>query len=205
MRTIILLLIILLCACSRPIFKTRWTKEQAPDKFVARFESAKGSFDVEMRRDLSPKAVDRVYQLVKHHYYDNGLFYRVVPKFVVQFGNSDSTKQQKWEKIKLPDEKVAYGNKAGTISFARSGKETRSTELFINLEDNPRLDTISYSGVTGFPAIGDVIRGMDVVKSLYGEYGNRVFTRYELMYKNRAAFIDTFPKLDIITKAYLLK
>ncbi len=205
MRFLSILILVSFVSCSRPAFRSRWTSAKAPEEFVVRFESAKGYFDVQLRREFSPKAVDRVYQLVQHHYYDNGLFYRVVPKFVVQFGNTDSVKQQGWQKVKLPDEPVVYKNKAGTISFARSGKETRSTELFINLQDNPKLDTISYNGVTGFPAFGNVIQGMEVVKSLFGEYESRVFTHYDLMYKNRSRFLDTFPKLDVISRAYILK
>ncbi len=202
---LILLVPLLLCACHKPVFRTRWTKEQAPERFVARFETAKGSFDITLQRGQSPKAVDRVYQLITHHFFDSSLFYRVVPNFVAQFGNPDTVKQRGWEKMIIPDEPVIYGNRSGSVSFARSGKNSRSVHLFINLKDNPKLDTISFSGVTGFPAFGDVTQGMDVVRSLYDGYGDAVFKKYELMYKNQAAFMDSFPRLDRISKAYILE
>jgi hypothetical protein len=46
---------------------------------------------------------------------------------------------------------------------------------------------------------------MEVVDSLYSGYGDNVFKYEETMYKNRSAFLDTFPKLDLIRKAYILK
>lgn len=108
-----------------------------------------------------------MYQLVKHGFFYSVVFYRVVPKFVAQFGSIDTSLQKAWSKYKLPDKEVKGSNLRGTISYARSGKETRGSVLFINLVDNPRLDTINYNGVKGFPVLGKVVKGMNTVNSLY--------------------------------------
>ena len=203
-RLAIVLTMLCLHSCTKPVFKSKWLGERAPETFVTRFETSKGSFDILVTRSASPHAVDRYYQLVKHHFYDNGIFYRVVPNFVAQFGISDTIKITAWQKHKVPDEAVLKGNAKGTLSFATDGKETRSTELFINLADNTRLDTVNMKGVIGFPTFGSVIKGKDVVDSIYAGYGNSVFNKLDTMYTNRPRFLAIFPKLDIIQKAYII-
>ena len=201
----LLLTMLFLHSCTKPVFKSKWIGERAPETFVTRFETSKGSFDLLITRSSSPHAVDRYYQLAKHHFYDNGIFYRVVPGFVAQFGISDTVKITQWQKYKVPDEAVLKGNGKGTLSFATDGKETRSTELFINLRNNTRLDTANMKGVIGFPTFGSVTRGMAVVDSLYAGYGNGVFDKLDTMYSNRPRFLAIFPKLDLIQRVYILK
>jgi homoserine O-acetyltransferase len=201
----LLLSILILSSCAKPLFSEKWTKETAPEIFTARFETTKGNFDVEIKRELSPAGADRLYQLVKHGFFDSIIFYRVVPKFVAQFGTSDTARENAWSKYKLPDEEVKASNLRGTISFARSTKETRSATLFINLVDNPRLDTINYNGVKGFPVLGKVIEGMNTVDSLYSGYGGTTMNQLGTMYRNKETFFKNFPKLDVVIKAYLPK
>jgi len=195
------ILLIALAYCSGPKFNPDWTKERAPQTFTAHFETTKGNFDIEVTRQYSPKAADRFYQLVKHGYYDNAMFYRVVPDFVAQFGNTDQGQMQQWQSVKIPDEPVVLKNTEGTVSFAREGKDSRGAELFINLQDNPKLDTINFEGVRGFPAFGKVVKGMDVVRALYSGYGEKTMDDYELMYRDRGAFLRAYPKLDLIKAA----
>src|SRR6476620_12450065 len=120
----LLFLLIIVFGCKEQDFNPQWTVEQAPPKFSARFETTKGDFDIEVTRNLSPKAADRLYQLIKHGYFDNGIFYRVVPGFVAQFGNTDTLMMNQWRKVRIPDEPVRQSNTRGTISFASSGKDS---------------------------------------------------------------------------------
>lgn len=193
----------LLIGCSKSVYKTKWTTVKSPDIFVTRFETSKGNFDIQINRVSSPKAVDRFYQLVKNHFFDTTLFYRVVPDFVAQFGISDSTKTAQWQKTKIPDEEVRQSNIKGALSFARAGKETRHDHLYINLKDNLRLDTINRNGVKGFPAFGNVINGMDVVEKLYSGYGNETMSKVDTLNYNQ--LLKKFPKLDLINKVYILR
>lgn len=206
MRLIFLILaVFIFSSCSKPFFSEKWTKETAPETFLARFETTKGNFDIEIKRELSPAGADRLYQLVKHGFFDSVVFYRVVPKFVAQFGTSDTVLENAWSKYKLPDEDVKASNVRGTISYARGGKETRGTVLFINLVNNPRLDTINYNGVKGFPVLGKVVEGMNTVDSLYNGYGGTTMNTLDEMYRNKEAFFKKFPKLDVVKKAYLVR
>ncbi|HEV8081090.1 MAG TPA: peptidylprolyl isomerase [Chitinophagaceae bacterium] len=200
-----ILIAFILNACTKPSFKSKWTTERSPDTFTARFETSKGSFDVQLTREYSPLAVDRVYQLLKHHLYDNTLFYRVVPNFVAQFGIADTSVTNKWGAFIIPDEKVVASNVRGAISFARGGKESRKFLLFINLKDNLKLDTAIREGVTGYPPLGKVIRGMEVVDLLYSGYGEATMKQLKALKIDRSSFLNTFPKLDSIKKAYILR
>ena len=206
MRRLVFGCIMLLCAgCNRAVFKPTWTKEKAPETYLARFETSKGQFYVRVQREWSPLAADRFYQLVKHKFYDSAIFYRVIANGLAQFAGKDWSTQQKWTQYKIADEPVVHSNKKGTLSFARGGKETRGDALFINLKDNPQFDTLNYKGVMGFPSFGEVVTGMEVVSALNSEYGNKTLSQDTIRYTNRVQFFRLFPGLDVIRKAYILK
>jgi peptidyl-prolyl cis-trans isomerase A (cyclophilin A) len=202
-KFITLLLSALLMGCVDSNFKPEWTSETAPQTYTAKFETTKGEFEIEVQRNWSPKAADRFYQLVKHGYYDNAIFYRVVPGFVVQFGNTDTLQMNQWRSVKIPDEEVIVSNKKGTVSFARLGKTSRDLELFINLTDNTVLDTLTFEGVKGFPPIGRISKGMETVEKLYGGYGENPMSN-ENLYLNRPLFYKSYPKLDLIKSASIV-
>jgi peptidyl-prolyl cis-trans isomerase A (cyclophilin A) len=198
-------LLIVSTACSTNRFHASWTREHSPDSYSARLLTSKGEVDIAVTRAWSPAAADRFYQLVKHHALDGMLFYRVVPNFVAQFGEIDSTVEQRWKKSVMPDEPVLQGNTRGRISFARGGKDSRSIHLFINLKDNNRLDTVFYNDTRGFPAFGEVSQGMAVVDALYQGYSNATMDLVDTLGANRRKFMARFPLLDSIQKASLLK
>jgi peptidyl-prolyl cis-trans isomerase A (cyclophilin A) len=142
------------------------TRPAAPDSFDVRFATTKGDFVVRARREWSPAGVDRFYHLVRFGYYDGNRFFRVIPGFVAQFGaHGDPRVFDAWRRRSLPDEPVHRSNDRGTLTFATSGPNTRSTQLFVNLDDNPPLDGI------GFSPIAEVVEGMEVVDALYAGYG----------------------------------
>ncbi len=199
---------LLLVSCGVGPFNKNWTKKKAPEQFKARFETTKGTFDIEAQRVWSPEGVDRLYQLIRSDFYTDIALYRVVPNFVAQFGiHNDSILNTSWSKYKVTDEPTLMKNEKGSIAFARGGPQTRSTQLFINLKSNsPRLDTIFYSGVTGFPVVAKVTQGMEVVDAIYQGYGELPGRRQDSIQRYGNSYLKkNFPKLDYITKAYILK
>lgn len=203
-KVIYLFLVAALISCHRPVFKSKWIKEIAPEHFTAVFETSKGFFEIEANRQWSPLAVDRLFAQIKHGYYNHTLFYRVRLGFVAQFGGDDSLKINSWRKYKVPDEPVLKPNERGTVSFATDGKESRGNDLFINLKNNsPRLDTIVSAGIKGYPVVAIVTRHMNVVDSLYSGYGDKVFDRYDTLLNNKKEFLKYFPKLDSIKRVFL--
>jgi cyclophilin family peptidyl-prolyl cis-trans isomerase len=142
----------------------------APDSFVVSFMTSRGRFDVLARKSWSPLGVARFYELVNAHYFDGAHFFRVIKNFVAQFGLSGNVaRDATWQGRCIADEPVRHPNTRGTLSFARGDSNTRAAQLFINLKDNPKLDSLSGFG---FPPIGEVVAGLDVVDSLYEGYGD---------------------------------
>ena len=196
------LLFVLMAACA-PTKPTQWAKKSAPEVFTAEFETTKGTFVIESRREWSPAAVDRLYVLIKSGYYEDIAFFRVIPDFVAQFGiSNDSMLYANWNHIPVPDEAVRQSNVRGTIAFARDTAQTRTSQLYINLKDNVRLDTISFYDVTGFPVIAKVTSGMDVVDALYKGYGAEIQDKQDSIAQFGNAFLrEGWPKLDYIKEA----
>lgn len=160
-------------ACSRsdPLLEPRPARvdAQAPDSFLVRFETSRGPFTVMAHRAWSPAGVDRFHYLVINRFFDDTRFFRVIPNFVAQFGlPADPAVAAAWRHRAIPDDTLRVSNSRGTVAFARGGPATRSTQLFVNLRDNARLDTLNGFG---FPPIGEVVEGMYVVDSLHAGYG----------------------------------
>lgn len=178
--------------------------QQAPPAYRVAFHTTAGDFTVEVHRDWAPRGADRFYQLVAAGYYNGDAFYRVIPGFVAQWGLSpDPATTARWRKSYFPDDPVAHSNTAGTITFAAAGKNTRTTEVFINLRDNPRLDK------SGFAPFGEVVEGLATVRELDGDYGDTPPNGHGpdpgLIAKYGAAYLTRlFPRLDVIYSAKLL-
>lgn len=146
----------------RPSLLTR----TAPATYKVKFTTTKGDFVVTVTRAWAPLGADRFYNLVRHHFYDNTSFFRVLRGFVVQWGISAYPPvSAAWSHAPIKDDPVVQSNLRGYITYAMGGADTRTTQVFINLVDNKRLDGM------GFAAFGQVTEGMDVVEALYSGYG----------------------------------
>ena len=158
-----------------------------------------------VNRDWAPLGADRFYMLVKSGFYDGARFFRVMPGFVVQFGIArDPALNAKWHKANLPDDPVKQSNRRGTVSFATDGPNTRTTQVFINLANNARLDK------KGFAPFAAVTQGMEAVDQFYSGYGEGApmgagpsQTRAEA--EGNTYFEREFSKLDYIKKATIEK
>lgn len=169
--------------------------EKSPDLFDVEFATTKGNFSVRVRRAWAPLGADRFYNLVKHNYFDDAAFFRVVPNFIVQFGlSADPSVNRVWRSANFKDDPVTQSNKPGTITFATAGPNTRTTQLFINFGNNGFLDG------QGFSPFGEVTQGMDVVKKLHSGYGEKP-DQGAITSQGKAYLDKNFPNLDIIKSA----
>jgi len=176
----------------------------APAKYKVLFLTTKGEFMVEIDKSMSPLAADRLFQLVRSNYFNNIPIYRVVPNFVVQFGTLDGKLDSAWSKEIINDEPVKMSNLKGTLAFARAGKNSRGTQLFININNNSRLDTVSYGETLGFPPFGNVISGMEIVEILYNGYGNTILKQLDTLKGNIPEYVrNNYPKIDYIINAVI--
>ncbi len=171
---------------------------KAPADFKARFTTTAGDFVVEVHRDWAPLGADRFYNLVRHGFFTNASFFRVVPNFVVQFGlNADPAVNKAWADADIQDDPVKQTNSRGRLVFATAGPGTRTTQLFINFRDNARLDGMAFA------PFGEVIEGMDVVDKIYPGY--REQPSQDLITSQGDAYISqNFPKIDKIKLARVL-
>jgi peptidyl-prolyl cis-trans isomerase A (cyclophilin A) len=175
--------------------------EQAPATYKARFDTSKGVFVIDVNREWAPVGADRFYNLVKNGFYDENRFFRVISGFMVQFGiNGNPQVSTPWRNAQIKDDPVKQSNKRGFITFATSGPNSRTTQVFINFGDNSRLDGM------GFASFGQVSTGMNVVDQLYADYGEgapqgRGPNQGRIQGEGNAYLTKDFPNLDFVRKA----
>ena len=174
-------------------------KEKAPETFQVKFETTRGDFTMNVTRAWAPVGVDRFYNLVKHHFYDNMVVFRAVPGFVVQFGiSSYPAVSAAWNDANIKDDPVTQSNHRGYVTYAKTTQpNTRSTQIFISFGDNAALDS------QGFAPFGVVdAEGMKVVEMLYDQYGDQPTNEQEQITRLGKAYLDKkYPKLDVIKHA----
>jgi len=176
-------------------------KEKAPETYRVKFDTTRGEFTITVTRAWAPLGADRFYNLVKHHFYDQAAFFRVVPNFVAQFGiSANPSVSSAWKHTEIKDDPVTQSNKRGTITFATAGPNTRTTQLFISLKDNSRLDSM------GFSPFGVVDgNGMNVVEMMYEGYGDSAGPDQDQLQKQGDPYLKKgWPKLDYIKSATLV-
>ena len=180
-------------------------KEPPPPVYRVRLETTKGAIAIEVKREWAPHGADHFHELVAAGYYDGVKFHRVMKTYAAQFGvNGDPKVDQLYATMRIPDDPPKEKNKRGTITYAKIGANSRTTEVFINLRDNPVLDT------TGFVPFGKIVEGLDVADKLTYLYGELAplgrgpeaarIHREGNVYLNR-----DFPRLDAIEKAVIVK
>jgi peptidyl-prolyl cis-trans isomerase A (cyclophilin A) len=180
--------------------------EQAPANYKVKFDTSKGVFMVDVRRDWAPNGADRFYNLVKNGYYDNVRFFRVIFSFMAQFGiHGDPNVSAVWREARIKDDPVKQSNKRGFITYATAGPDTRTTQVFVNFGDNAALDR------QGFAPFGQISgSGMTVVDALNAEYGEgapngRGPNQARMQREGNAYLAKEFPKLDFVKKATIEK
>ncbi len=185
-----------------PLLSPDSAKEQAPAEYKVKFETTQGEFSLQVTRAWAPQGADRFYNLVKMGYYDNVAFFRAVKGFMVQFGiHGDPLVNTKWREARITDDKPAQSNTRGRITFATSGADSRTVQVFINFGDNSNLDAM------GFSPFGEVAgEGMKIVDSLYTGYGEgaprgRGPNQMLLQQQGNAYLQAQFPQLDYLKKA----
>jgi cyclophilin family peptidyl-prolyl cis-trans isomerase len=175
---------------------------QAPSTFRVRVETTRGPFTLELTRALAPIGVDHFYNLVRAGYYDDSRFSRTIAGWISQFGVAgDPAVSAVWANRAIRDDPVRASNIRGSLTFAMTGPDTRTTQISISRRDNVRQDG------EGFAPLGYVVEGMEVVDSLYSGYGERsgggmrAGKQQRLLGEGNAYLDREFPLLDHLIRA----
>lgn len=133
----------------------------------------RGEVTIEVYPEAAPNAAARFLELVENGFYDNTPIFRVVPRFVAQFGINWREPHKEWKEKSFNDDPSLFALERGTLAFAKAGPNTNSTQVFINFTNNNRLAAPEHNFTTfakvvkgmevvdGFPSVGDPSMGLD--------------------------------------------
>jgi peptidyl-prolyl cis-trans isomerase A (cyclophilin A) len=170
----------------------------APPVYRVKFATSKGDIVIEVTRAWAPRGADRFYNLVRANYFTDVAFFRVIPGFMAQFGISSKPEvAAAWVKADVTDDPVKQSNTRGKLTFATSGPNSRTTQLFINTANNANLDS------QGFSPIGEVIEGMSAADMLYSGYGGNP-DQGAIQTSGKAWLDRNMPKVDKILTATIV-
>jgi peptidyl-prolyl cis-trans isomerase A (cyclophilin A) len=160
-----LLLALTSVAVLGPLSATAQDKAE-PMPRVALATSA-GEIVLELDAARAPKSVANFLAYVRAGHYDGTVFHRVMENFMIQGGGYTADLQQKPTRAPIPIESQnGLKNVRGTIAMARTNDPNSATsQFFINVVDNPRLDYPSFDG-HGYTVFGKVVAGQDVVDKI---------------------------------------
>jgi len=144
---------------------------------IVEMRTSKGTIVLELDRERAPVTVANFLKYADRGAYDGTIFHRVVENFVIQGGGYTA---ELVERAKIdqaagnPDVAIVnewrngLKNERGTIGMAREAQaDTATREFYINVQDNPRLDTPrAQTGDAGYAVFGRVVRGMEVVDAI---------------------------------------
>jgi peptidyl-prolyl cis-trans isomerase A (cyclophilin A)/peptidyl-prolyl cis-trans isomerase B (cyclophilin B) len=128
-----------------------------------------GIIQIELFPEKAPKTVENFLQYVKRGFYQDSIFHRVIPGFMIQGGGFSKTMEQKPTREPIAIESNnGLKNDTGTIAMARTQNPNSATaQFFINVSDNVFLNyTESSARGYGYTVFGKVIKGMDVVDKI---------------------------------------
>lgn len=142
-----------------------------------------GTMVLELDQEKAPESVKNFLSYVDNKFFDNTIFHRVIPGFMIQGGGfemKDSKMVQKDTKAPIKNEaKNGLKNKRGTIAMARTQDPNSATaQFFINHKDNDNLDYPSFDG-WGYAVFGKLTQGEDVLDKIAA-----VKTTNQGMYQN---------------------
>ena len=130
-----------------------------------------GEIDIQLYPDDAPATVKNFIDYVQSGHFDNLIFHRVIPNFMIQGGGFTADMQQRKTTPPIINEADnGLKNTVGTLSMARTADPNSATsQFFINLKDNAFLDhTAKTSQGWGYAVFAKVVNGMDVVEKIGG-------------------------------------
>ena len=128
-----------------------------------------GDITLELDAENAPASTANFLQYVRDGHYDNTLFHRVIPGFMIQGGGMEPGMKQKPTRKPVANEATnGVKNKNYTVAMARTSEPHSATaQFFINVADNDFLDYTAPSATGwGYCVFGKVTGGRDIVDKI---------------------------------------
>ena len=134
---------------------------------VVEMQTSEGTILIELYPEQAPQTVENFLEYAKGGFYNGTVFHRVIDGFMIQGGGFTPDMKEKPTRSPITNEaKNGLKNAAGTLAMARTrDPHSASSQFFINLVNNPRLDYPSFDG-WGYAVFGKVTKGMEVVNKI---------------------------------------
>lgn len=131
-------------------------------------KTSKGDIELELDAEKAPVTVENFLQYVREGFYDDTIFHRVIPNFMIQGGGFTEDMQQKPTRGTIENEAGnGLSNEIGAIAMARTPEpHSASAQFFINVGNNRFLDKDQADDGWGYAVFGKVVGGMDVVETI---------------------------------------
>ncbi len=133
-----------------------------------RLATSQGDIVVQLDAEKAPKSVANFLQYVKDGHYDGTIFHRVIAGFMIQGGGFDADMKQKPTRAPIAlESRNGLSNQRGTLAMARTMvPDSATSQFFINVVDNQRLDAANAPDGNGYAVFGKVVSGMEVVDKI---------------------------------------
>lgn len=172
------------------------------ESYFALFRTSEGDFIVAVHPGWAPQGAARFRELIDQKYFDDCRFFRVVANFMAQVGmHGNPVTNAEWKDKTIPDDPVLVSNRRGTVTFATSGPNARTSQIFFNFVDNQANAGLDSQG---FAPFGEVIEGMDVLDRLHSGYGDAASNggmgpeQRQIQERGNDYLKAEFPELDYI-------
>ena len=141
---------------------------KAAKKVTVVMETSMGAIELELDSENAPVTVANFVEYALDGHFDDTVFHRVIPGFMIQGGGLTSNGAEKPTRDPIVlESNNGLRNVRGTIAMARTSvPDSATSQFFMNLVDNPFLDY--SSGNDGYAVFGRVVEGMDVVDAIAG-------------------------------------
>ena len=133
-----------------------------------KLSTSAGDIVIELDAAKSPKSVDNFLTYVKAGHYNGTIFHRVIQTFMIQGGGMTADMNETPARAPIPlESKNGLSNVRGSVAMARTNDPNSATsQFFINVKDNDRLDAANARDGNGYAVFGKVVSGMEVVDKI---------------------------------------
>ena len=171
----LLMVVVLACGCNEKTNKAQTDKKIGnlernivkSQSNIVKLETSMGNIVIKLNEQAAPVTVKNFLGYVEAGFYDDTIFHRVIPGFMIQGGGF--TEQMVRKKTRDPiinESRNGLSNKRGAIAMARGPNPNSATaQFFINHRDNDVLDYVDEKSA-GYAVFGKVTEGMDVVDAI---------------------------------------